>query len=202
MKVLAISFSPRKQGNTVTLLNEALNGAKDGGAETELYSVAGKDLQPCDGCWACTREGKPCHIKDDMSELHDKMAGADGIIFGTPIYFYGMTAQAKAVMDRSIAFGISGRSLANKVGGIMAVCGSLGLVDAIKDFTFYMMTRRMLPAGHVAAYAGNPDELKKMEKCMKAANDLGRAVAAIIKMDFKYPLELMGRPIAYGTHTR
>ena len=202
MKILAVSCSPRKEGNTVTLLNEALNGARQDGADTELYSVAGKDLQPCDGCWACTREGKQCPIKDDMPELHDKMAAADGIIFGTPIYFYGMTAQAKMVMDRSISFGFSGKSLANKVGGIVAVCGSLGLVDALKDFSFYMMTRRILPAGYVAAYAGSPDDLKKMEKCMKAANDLGRAMAAIVKADFKYPLELMGRPIAYGTHTR
>src|SRR3972149_8311237 len=85
MKVLAISCSPRQEGNTVTLLNETLSGARQDGAETELYSVAGKDLQPCDGCWACAREGKKCPIKDDMPELQDKMVAADGIIFGTPI---------------------------------------------------------------------------------------------------------------------
>ena len=200
MKILAISFSPRKNGNTVTLLNEALKGAEESGAETELYSVAGKDLQPCDGCWACTREGKPCHIQDDMPALLDKMLAADGIIFGTPIYFYGMTAQAKTVMDRTIALG--GPGLANKVGGIIAVCGSLGLVSALKDFSFYMLTRRILPAGYVAAYAGSPDDLKKMEKCIKAAGDLGRTMAALVRMNFQYPLELMGRPIAFGTHTK
>jgi multimeric flavodoxin WrbA len=201
MKILAISFSPRKDGNTVTLLNEALKGAQQDGVQAELYSIAGKNLQPCDGCWAC-REGGKCPIKDDMAELQDKMVAADGIIFGTPVYFYGMTAQAKAVMDRTIALGQPGRSLANKVGGIAAVCGSLGLVDALKDFSFYMLTRRMLPAGYVAAYAGRPEDLKKMENCMKSANDLGRTMAALVKMGFKYPLEIMGRPIAYGTHTR
>jgi multimeric flavodoxin WrbA len=118
------------------------------------------------------------------------------------VYFYGMAAQAKMVMDRSIALGRPGRSLANKVGGIVTVCGSLGLIDVLKDFSFYMMSRRMLPAGYVAAYGGNPEELKKMEKCMKAAGDLGRTMAALVRMDFKYPLELMGRAIAYGTHTR
>ena len=200
MKILAISFSPRVNGNTVALLNEALKGARESGAETELYSVAGKDLQPCDGCWAC-RKGQ-CHIQDDMPELQEKMLAADGIIFGTPVYFYGMTAQAKTVIDRTIVLGGPGRSLANKVGGIVAVCGSLGLADALKDFSFYMLTRHMLPAGYVAAYAGSPEDLKKMEKCMKAIGDLGRTMAALAGMNFKYPLELMGPSIAFGTHTK
>ena len=202
MKILAISGSPRKDGNTVTLLNEVLAGAKQEGADVELFSVAGKNIQPCLGCGGHQKTGK-CHIKDDMQTLYDKMVEADGIIFGTPIYFYDMTAQMKAVMDRTIALGQPRRSLANKVGGVVAVCGSLGLIDALKDFAFYMMTRRMLPAGHVSAYAGSPDELRKMERCMKAANNLGRLMAALVKMNFKYPAEFSAGPMfAYGTHTR
>ena len=84
----------------------------------------------------------------------------------------------------------------------MAVCGSLGLVDALKDFAFYMMIRRMLPAGHVAAYVMNPEELRKMEKCMQALKDLGRHMVALAKMNFKYPAEFIAPPIAYGTHTK
>jgi multimeric flavodoxin WrbA len=129
MKVLGLSCSPRKEGNSMLLLNEALRGAKKEGAETELYSVADKDFKPCEGCWACTKNGI-CHIKDDMSELQEKMLAADGIIFGVPIYFYGMSAQAKTIIDRTIALGTPGRSLANKVGGVVVTAGSLGLVDA------------------------------------------------------------------------
>jgi multimeric flavodoxin WrbA len=197
LKILAISGSPRERGNTVTLLDQVLAGAKEGGAEIELFSVAGKDIRPCDGCWACTRTGK-CHVDDDMGALRDKMTEADGIIFGTPIYFYDVTAQMKAVMDRSI-----GLKLANKVGSVVAVCGSLGLVDALKDFAFFMMSRRMFAAGHVSAYASNPDELRKMEKCMKAAHDMGRLMAAMSRAGFKYPEEFASTSaIAYGTHTR
>ena len=197
VKILAISGSPRKDGNTVTLLAEVLAGAKQDGADVELFSVAGKDIQPCDGCYGCAKTGK-CHVKDDMQTLRDKMTEADGIVFGTPIYFYDMTAQAKAVMDRTI-----GLKLTNKVGGVVAVCGSLGLIDALKDYAFFMMSRRMLPAGHVSAYAQSPAELKKMEKCMKAAYDMGRLMAALVKVNFQYPAELAPpNPIAYGTHTR
>jgi multimeric flavodoxin WrbA len=112
MKILGVSCSPRKKGSTVVMLEKALAGAKADGAEVELYSIAGKNIQPCDGCWGCIKTGK-CHIKDDMQELYEKLVTADGIIFGTPIYFWGMTAQAKAVMDRTISLNQPGRNTNN-----------------------------------------------------------------------------------------
>ncbi len=196
MKILGLSFSPRKQGNTEILLGEALIGAKEEGAETELYSVAGKDIKPCDGCWGCRKTGK-CHIKDDMQELYTRLLEADGIIFGTPVYFYNMTGQGKNVIDRTIA--LDG-NLANKVGGVVAVAGSLGLVDALKDLYFYIVMRRMLPASFIGAYAGGKGEAKELKKCMKAARDLGRDIVQIAAKGFKYPEG--GNHIAYGTHTK
>jgi multimeric flavodoxin WrbA len=201
MKILGVSCSPRKNGNTVAMLNESLTAAEGEGAEVELFSVAGKNIQPCDGCWGCTKTGK-CHIKDDVAILQDKMIAADGIIFGTPIYFWGMTAQAKAIMDRTISLNRPERSLANKVCGVVASCGSLGMVDALKDYSYYIIQRRMLPANQVSAYLMGPDDLKKMEKCMKALNDLGRQMVALVKMGFKYPEEFAKGPGAFGTHTR
>jgi multimeric flavodoxin WrbA len=199
MKILAISCSPRKEGSTMLLLEEALRGAKQEGAETELYSVAGKDLKPCEGCWVCTKGGV-CHIKDDMPELQDKMMGADGIIYGAPVYFYGMAAQAKMIIDRTIALNAPGKSLANKVGGVVVTAGSLGIVDALKDFYFYIVSRQMLPAHFVAAYPVT--DLKQMEKCMKATYDLGRQVVQIAAKKFEYPRDLPRRSIGYGTHTK
>jgi multimeric flavodoxin WrbA len=199
VKILGLSCSPRKNGNTVALLEEALKGAQQEGAEVELYSVSGKNIQPCDGCWSCTKTGE-CHIKDDMQELYDKMIEADGIIFGTPIYFHSMAAQTKTIIDRTLALGQPGRSLANKVGGVVVVCGSLGLVSALKDLYFYIVTRPMLPANFVAAYGGT--ELSEMKQCLKATHNLGRQMVALVKMNFEYPSEFMGHAIAYGTHTK
>src|SRR4030042_3027900 len=102
MKILGVSFSPRAKGNTVAMLTKALEAARGAGAETGLFSIAGKNIQPCDGCWGCMKTGK-CHIKDDAPELFEKIIGADGLILGTPVYFWGMTAQAKAGIDRSIS---------------------------------------------------------------------------------------------------
>ena len=196
MKILGLSFSPRKDGNTVVLLDQALSGAKEEGAETELYTIAGKDITPCDGCWGSRKTGE-CHIKDDMQEVYEKLLEADGIIFGTPVYFYNMTGPGKTVIDRTIALG--GR-LANKVGGIVSVAGSFGLADTVKDLYFYMITRRMIPASFVAAYAGGKGDVKDLEKCMQATYDLGKEMVKIAASGFKYPEG--GTHIAYGTHTK
>ena len=201
MKILGLSCSPRKEGNTMFLLNEALQSAKKEGAEVELWSVAGKDIKPCDACGGCNKTGE-CTIKDDMQDLYNKLLEADGIIFGTPIYFYNMTAQAKSVMDRTIALNRPERSLANKVGGAVVVAGSLGIADALKDLYFYMVTRQIIPANYIAAYPGAAGELKKMEQCMKATRDLGRQMVLIGAQKFKYPAEIRRASFGFGTHTR
>jgi multimeric flavodoxin WrbA len=202
MKILAISCSPRSNGNTVTILKEVLRGAQEQKAEVDLYSVSGKTIQPCDGCWVCANTGK-CHKADDMQELYEKIVEADGIIFGTPIYFWGMTGQAKTVIDRTIALNQPGRNLTNKVAGVVVVCGSLGLVDALKDFSYFFIQRRMLPANQISAYVtGNPDELKNMVQCMNAARRLGQQMVTLIKMEFKYPEEFIERHGAYGTNRK
>jgi len=196
MKILGLSCSPRKSGNTTILLEEALSGAQQEGAETELFSVSGKSIQPCDGCWSCIGTGD-CHIKDDMQPLLLKMTEADGIIFGTPVYVYSMTGQAKIIMDRMIVL-----NLANKVGGVVVVAGSLGIIDPVKDLYFNMVIRKMLPANLVAVYANDKGEVRKMERGMKAAYNLGREMVQIAAKGFEYPAEFPRNFYAFGTHTR
>jgi multimeric flavodoxin WrbA len=200
MKLLGLSFSPRKQGNTEQLLERVFIGAQQHGAQTELYRIADKDIKPCSGCGACFKTGV-CAIQDDMRELSDRMLEADGIVFGTPVYFYNMTAQGKTFVDRTIALLNPDRSLANKVGGIVVVGGSLGLIDAVKDLYFYMVTRQMLPANFVAAYAADEGGVNKLEKCLKAAEDLGAQMVEIAEKKFTYPEEYKAAHFAYGTHT-
>ncbi len=195
MKILGLSCSPRKSGNTTIVLEEALSGAQQEGAETELFSVSGKDIRPCDGCWSCTAKGE-CHIEDDMRPLRQKMEEADGIIFGTPVYVYSMTGQAKVVMDRMTSF-----NLANKVGGVVVVAGSLGIIDPVKDLYFNMVIRKMLPANLVAVYANEKGEVRKMEQGMKAAHNLGREMVQIAAKEFEYPAEFGRNFYAFGTHT-
>ena len=86
MKIIGIVASARKGGNTEIMVKEALKTAKEAGADTELFLIAGKDIKGCDGCRSCQQTGN-CRINDDMQPLYKLMLAADGIIFGTPVYF-------------------------------------------------------------------------------------------------------------------
>ena len=200
MKILGISCSPRKKGNTVMLLEEMLRGAEEDGAQIELFSVSGKNIRGCDGCYSCYATGK-CHIEDDMQPLYEKMIESDGIVFGSPIYFYGMTAQAKAIMDRVFALNRPNRALVNKVGGVIVVAGSLGIVDALKDYYFFFGVQRIFPANFVAAYATNKGDASQLEKGMNSAFRLGKEMVQLVKKKFEYPKEFPPNFFAFGTHT-
>ncbi|MBN2185932.1 MAG: flavodoxin family protein [Dehalococcoidia bacterium] len=99
MKVLGIMGSPRKQGNTEILLDNALAGAKEAGAELEKVVVSQLRISPCREIYACLKDGN-CAIKDDMQWLYEKLLETDHIIFASPIFFYSVTSQAKAIVDR------------------------------------------------------------------------------------------------------
>ena len=99
MKVLGIMGSPRRQGNTELLLDKALEGAREAGAEIEKVLVSKLKISPCLEIYACLKDGD-CAIKDDMQLLYRKLLEADHIIFASPIFFYGITSQAKAIVDR------------------------------------------------------------------------------------------------------
>jgi multimeric flavodoxin WrbA len=103
MKVLGIVGSPRRRGNTEIMVKEVLAAAGELGAETDIFLVAGKTINGCDGCHGCFKTGA-CHIKDDMQSLYGKMEWADAIVFGSPVYFNYVTAQAKAVIDRTFCY--------------------------------------------------------------------------------------------------
>ena len=99
MKVLGIMGSPRRQSNTEILLDTALAGAKKMGAAVEKVAVSELKVHPCLEIYACRKDGK-CAIKDDMQQLYEKLLEADHIVFASPIFFYGLTSQAKAIVDR------------------------------------------------------------------------------------------------------
>ena len=102
LKVLGIFGSPRKGGNTDLLLEEALKGAEASGAEVERLHVRDFSIIPCMECHGCDTTGI-CIIKDDMQKIYPKLTESDVIILASPIFFYGITGLAKALVDRSQA---------------------------------------------------------------------------------------------------
>ena len=103
-KVLILEGSPRRSGNSTILSDEFARGAEEAGCCVEKLRVAGKKISGCLGCNACYRNGGVCSQRDDMEEVRNKMLAADVIVLASPIYFYSMTSQMKAVIDRTYAF--------------------------------------------------------------------------------------------------
>ena len=100
MNILILSGSPRKGGNTELLVEAFVKGASQK-HHVEVVSVHDYKVNPCMGCNACFKnENNACIQKDDMSLIYDKMAVADMLVIASPVYFYGLSAQLKAVIDR------------------------------------------------------------------------------------------------------
>jgi len=102
LKVLGIMGSPRIKGNTDLLLDEALRGAQSQGAEVEKLVVDKLNIAPCREYYRCLKDGN-CAIRDDMDDIYPKLLDADRVIVASPIFFYGLTSQVKALIDRSQA---------------------------------------------------------------------------------------------------
>ena len=100
-KVLILSASPRKGGNSDLLCDHFIQGAKESGNQVEKIFLRDKRINHCIACGACQGNGGRCVQKDDMAEVLDKMIAADVIVMATPVYFYTMNGQTKTLIDRT-----------------------------------------------------------------------------------------------------
>ncbi len=105
MKLLALLGSPRRKGNTATLLNAFLGGVENkGGAEVEFINLQEKDIKPCMDCRSCRKPPYlKCVINDDMQYLHKKVMESDILVYATPVYWWNISAQMKLFIDRLYA---------------------------------------------------------------------------------------------------
>ena len=99
MDIVILMGSPNKNGSTALLVERFAKGAAEAGHTCEVIDVCRADVRPCTGCVRCGYEG-PCVQKDGMEKIRAKLLACDMVVFATPLYYYGMTAQLKAVVDR------------------------------------------------------------------------------------------------------
>lgn len=101
--ILILSGSPRRGGNSDVLCDQFMKGAVEAGNDVEKINVSSKKIGYCMACYYCKNHGGACAIKDDMEEILEKMLAADVIVMASPVYFYSVDAQLKALIDRSVA---------------------------------------------------------------------------------------------------
>lgn len=99
VNIIAVYGSPRRKGNTATLLRQAVQGAQDAGATVDEVVLRDLKISPCLEIYACKKEGE-CAIKDDFQMLRDKILASQGVILASPIFFYSVSAHTKIMMDR------------------------------------------------------------------------------------------------------
>jgi multimeric flavodoxin WrbA len=154
MKIIGVTASPRKKGNTAWIVDKILEGAKEQGAETQSWYFSDLDIKPCLSCYGC-RQGDlaggrtRCVIKDDMQRLYDSLEHADALVLGSPVYMGQMRAQAKIFMDR--LFGSAqyqprfhpGFKEKNAPKQKLVLVWTQGNPDAGKFQTYYDYTKKM-----------------------------------------------------------
>lgn len=190
-KILGIAGSPREGGNTEHLTRHLLDEARREGAETRLFSVAGRSISPCINCDQCgTTPDDWCAQHDDMYDLYPHMLWADAIVFGTPVYMANMSAQLKAVLDRCRPLWRRSNLLSHKVAAAIAVGGGAwgGQELAIQSVLWSALNHGMIVVGSVSLRFGNWEvagtgaaarDVLEDEEALHAAAGLGRRLARL-----------------------
>ena len=184
-KVLILMASPRKEGNTAALAARLAEGVAEAGGQAETVFLQDLAIAPCNGCNACHAEaGAGCVIEDDMQEVYAKMREAGALVLASPIYFFSVTAQLKAAIDRCYALVEGGPkvpALDGKPVGLLFTYGGedavdSGCVNAIRMFQDIFRFMDVAIAGTVhGSTAEGP--IEKDKKTMDAAAALGRRLA-------------------------
>ena len=178
MKILGISGSPRK-GNTEWMVERVLEAARNGGAETELILLRKMDIRLCRGCLTCEvgsrKQPGECVIKDDMEPLLGKMLAADAFVFGTPVYFYMLSALLKNFMDRTVPIWplLKGKRAA----GVVVAEDSLG--KALDNLQTYADVCSLTWVGDVSALAKDAGQIATNKDIAASLDSLGKRLAGL-----------------------
>jgi multimeric flavodoxin WrbA len=185
MKIIGLSASPRKEGNTAWAINQILEGAKEQGAETQVWYSGDLNIKPCQSCYGCKNGDQGCVINDDMQKLYTALAMADALVLGSPIYMGQMSAQAKTFTDRLYAQinpRFSPHFKEKNAGKKLVLVFTQGNPDSAKFQVYFDYTKQMfqmlefdVKGVHVIAGLRNEpaSERKELHSAMK---DIGSAL--------------------------
>ncbi len=175
--MLGIVGSPRQQGNTDLLVDEVLKGVKDAGGTTSKIFLDALDIRPCKGCFACDKTGV-CVQEDDMAELVEQMKTSQVWVLGTPIYWWGPSAQFKAFLDRWVS--ISREHFRRKSVVLTIPMGggsesyarhTVGMLRDVFDYLGIQHVATILAPGF-----GKKGEVKTAHTILKKARNAGKKV--------------------------
>ena len=183
MKIIGIVGSPRVGGNSEALTRIALEEVQRESLETELISLAGKKIAPCDGCGACRTTGE-CHIKDDFQPIYDKMVEAEGFILASPVWFGAATPQITSLISRCYVHRGVKCPFENKVGGPIVVARRAGQNFTYAQLIFFYMLSSMIVPGSTywnIAFGREKGKVTEDEEGIQTIRNFGRKLAWLAK---------------------
>jgi len=184
MRIIGCIGSPRRGHNTEALVKQILAGAAEKGAETRDYNLNELDIRGCQACMTCKSEDA-CAVKDDMSALYDEILVADGLVIGSPVYMWQMSAQTKTFVDRLFALLKPDFSTRFKRGLPLVLAFTQGQPDREAFQDYFEQTRRMfeflgfeVKDSIVAGGTMAKDDLAGQTEIMDRARETGRRLVS------------------------
>ena len=183
MQAIGISSSPRKDGNTETLVRRCLDGLAKQGVQGEFITLRNKTIRPCKGCGTCAkRKDRTCATKDDdFHPVFETMLQADIIVVGSPVYFGSATPELMALLDRAgYVSRQCGNLLSRKLGGPIAVARRAGHNFTYAQLLFWYMINDMVVPGSSywnVALAGKAGDVVKDEEALATVDRFAENLA-------------------------
>lgn len=185
MKVIGINGSARKDGNTAMIMQVVLDELKKAGITTALLQLAGQEIKPCRGCFACKGK-KQCIIQDDV--FHDywqSMVAAEGILLGSPVYSADVSATMKALLERAGVIAATNPGLLqHKVGAAVVAVRRGGGMTAVDTLNHFFLNKEMILPGSTywnIVYGKDIGDVQGDEEGMANMRNLGKNMAWLLK---------------------
>lgn len=178
MKVLVLEGSPHKKGSSNLLADEFIKGVKENNHQVEVFDMAHANIKPCLGCDYCGMNG-PCVQKDDMEEiLKTKIMESDLLVFVTPLYYFGMSAQMKLMIDRFYSF--NGKLTAKPIKSVLIAAAWDQAKNTMTDLSSHYQTicnyLHFDNLGEILGLGCGTPEMTKRTKYPKLAYELGKTI--------------------------
>lgn len=177
-KIVVITGSPRKNGNSFAMTEAFIQAAEANGHEVTRFDAAMKNVGGCHACEACFRTGKACSFDDDFNTIAPAILEADAVVFTMPVYWYSIPAQIKGVIDKLFSFVVGGKDISGKECAMIVCCeeDDMSVMDGVRiplERSAALMKWKMVGEVLIPGVL-NAGDISKTDGCEQAAALAGK----------------------------
>ena len=176
-KIVVITGSPRKEGNSFAMTDAFIQAAKNNGHIITRFDAAMEDVGGCHACETCFKSGKPCSFDDAFNKIAPDILEADGVVFTMPVYWYSIPSQIKGVIDKLFSFCVAGKDVAGKECALITCCeeSDMSVMDGVRipiERSAALLKWKMIGEVLVPGVL-NIGDIEKTDGCIQAADLAG-----------------------------